>query len=123
MQTDPPLIEQPQVVKEVLAGDGLSLAEAGRLVPPFRPGRPTNPATIWRWSAKGIRLPDGTVIKLETCRVGGRKMTSRAALGRFILAQTPQSETDPGPLPAASLPSRRNRSVIHASRVLDRLGL
>src|SRR5207248_1081375 len=76
------------VIAEILAGDGLSLAEAARVVPAFRSGKPTHTATLWRWAAKGVRLRDGTVVRLETCRIGGRQMTSRAALGRFIAAQT-----------------------------------
>src|SRR5690348_1694058 len=98
MDANSTVTEHPQVIDEVLAGDALSLAEAARLVPAFRPGKPTHAATIWRWAARGVRLPYGTVLKLETCRCGGRQMTSRAALGRFIAAQTPPADTDPGPM-------------------------
>jgi hypothetical protein len=78
---------------------------------------------VWRWAVKGVRLHDGTVIKLETCRLGGRQMTSRAALGRFIAAQTPLADTDPGPMPAQPSPARRNKMSQRASEELDRLGI
>src|SRR4051794_36589091 len=63
--------DPPQVMDEVLAGDALSLAEAARLVPAFRPGKSTHAATIWRWATKGVRLFGGIVVRLETCRCGG----------------------------------------------------
>jgi hypothetical protein len=115
--------EPPQVIAEVLAGDGMSMAEAARLVPAFRPGRPTNAATIWRWSARGVRLPNGLVVKLETCRCGGRQMTSHAALGRFIRAQTPSADADPGPVQVRPTPAQRNRLAQRASEELDRIGI
>ena len=117
------ILDRLQVIKEVLGGDGLSLADAAGLVPAFRPGRPTNAATVWRWAAKGVRLPDGTRIKLETCRIGGRQMTSRAALGRFIAAQTPPADTESVPTPAAATPARRGRLAARASEELDRIGV
>ncbi len=115
--------EPPQVIAEVLAGDGLSLAEAARVVPAFRPGKPTHAATLWRWAAKGVRLDNGTIVRLETCRIGGRQMTSRAALGRFIAAQTPPADTDPKPIPAPTTPAKRNRLATRASEELNRLGI
>lgn len=117
------ILDNLQVIDEILAGDGISLAQAARLVPAFRPGRPTNPATVWRWAAKGVRLSNNTVIKLETCRIGGRQMTSRAALGRFIAAQTMPADVEPGPTPAATTPAKRNRQATRASEELDRIGV
>jgi hypothetical protein len=115
--------EPPQVIAEVLAGDGLSLAEAARVVPSFRPGKPTHGATVWRWAAKGVRLPNGQLVKLETCRIGGRQMTSRAALGRFIEAQTPPADTDPGPTPVPPTPAKRKQAATRASEELNRIGI
>ena len=115
--------QSPPVIAEVLAGDGLSLAEAARVVPSFRPGRPTHAATIWRWATKGVRLQDGSLVRLETCRIGGRQMTSRAALGRFIRAQTPLADTEPGPMRARLTPAQQNAQATQASDELDRLGI
>jgi len=115
--------EQPQVIAEVLAGDGFSLAEAARVVPAFRAGKPTHPATVWRWAAKGIRLPGGQLVKLEMCRIGGRQLTSRAALARFMGALTPPTDTDPEPASAPSTPAKRTRLATRVSEELDRLGI
>jgi len=120
---DSTLFERLQIIHEVLSGDSLSLAEAARLVPAFRPGKPTHTSTVWRWSAKGVRLHDGTIVKLETCRIGGRQMTSRAALARFIAAQTPPAETDSRPMPVPASPAKRNRMATRASKALDEIGI
>ena len=53
----------------------------------FREGRPTHPRTITRWMLAGIDLPDGRRLKLEHVRAGGRLLSSRAALTRFLEAQ------------------------------------
>jgi hypothetical protein len=75
------------VIDELLEGKALSIAEAAALVPSFRPGRATHPATIARWITDGIPMPDGSRLHLEACRVGGRLVTTKAALARFIAAQ------------------------------------
>jgi len=38
-------------------------------------------STVWRWAERGVGG-----VKLETVRIGGKKMTSRQALSRFIAA-------------------------------------
>jgi hypothetical protein len=123
MRANTAVTELSQVIDESLGGDGLSLAEAARLVPAFRPGKPTNASTVWRWSAKGVRLPDGRRTRLETCRIGGRKMTSRAALGRFIQAQTRLADMEPSPVSAPPTLTRRHRMTQRASEELDRIGI
>jgi hypothetical protein len=74
------------LLKEVLAGAGLSFSQVARKVPPGRGDRPTSPATIWRWAKAGIKLADGRCVRLECLRVGGRHVTSEGALQRFITA-------------------------------------
>ena len=49
----------------------ISFAEAAKLVPP----NGVNLATISRWASQGVRG-----LQLESCRIGGRKYTSREAL-------------------------------------------
>jgi hypothetical protein len=114
--------ESTPIIREILNGEGLSLAEAARLVPCFRPGRATHTATIWRWAARGVRLAEGSVVRLETCRIGGRQMTTRGALERFIRAQTPSDESQPDLHPGRPSPARRVRQATRASDALDRLG-
>jgi hypothetical protein len=93
---------QPPVEAEVLAGGGLGLLAAARKFPSYRNGRPVSASTIFRWISAGVRLSDGRRIRLEACRVGGRWLTSEAALARFVAAQRP-----PEPL-ARETPSMRS---------------
>jgi len=60
-------------------GQLLGLCEAVRRLLPKQP----NPATLWRWHARGVRG-----IVLETVLVGGRRYVTREALERFIDAVT-----------------------------------
>jgi hypothetical protein len=98
----------------------LSLSQAARRLPPCRADRPVNPATIWRWIAKGARRPDGTRITLEAVRLGGRWLTSAEALARFAAALTPESEAS---LCAIRSPCQRHRDSERASAELERLGI
>jgi len=87
----PSSIEQPfadsqLVIDEILAGDGLSLAQGAKLFPPARVGRPVNPSCLHRWATDGAKGPGGTIVKLEVCRIGCRLSTSRGAIRRFLLA-------------------------------------
>jgi hypothetical protein len=58
--------------------DLITLIQAARQQPPGRRGRPVHVSTIVRWADRGIRG-----VRLETVRIGGRRLTSRQALQRF----------------------------------------
>jgi len=80
--------EQKMVAKEIrpsqtetnplhlLAEDVIRLNE----VPDELPGR-VDVSTVWRWAQRGVGG-----VKLETVKIGGKKLTSRQALSRFIAA-------------------------------------
>ncbi|MFO0938307.1 MAG: DUF1580 domain-containing protein [Gemmataceae bacterium] len=51
--------------------------------------------TVHRFRLRGVRLPDGLRVKLETIKIGGRVFTSRQAAERFIRATNPQ-KVQPG---------------------------
>lgn len=51
--------------------------------------------TIARWYSRGITLPGGRVLRLEAVRVGGRVMTTEAALFRFIEQQQDEPPETP----------------------------
>jgi hypothetical protein len=53
-------------------------------------GRPVHTATIIRWISRGVCVR-GQVIKLEALRLGGRWITSRPALDRFMARLTAAS--------------------------------
>jgi hypothetical protein len=75
------LWEIPCMSLDLLDEGALPLAQAARSLPSLRGGRPVDPSTLWRWSAKGLRG-----VRLEIVRVGGTACTSRAALRRFFAA-------------------------------------
>lgn len=113
----------PDVLSEIHRGEGLSLAAAGRLFPGHRGGNSVYPSTVFRWVVKGSRTPTGASVRLDAVRVGGRWLTSRAAVARFVAALT--AAVDPAPTdstPAVRPPSARRKSADRAARELERRG-
>jgi hypothetical protein len=98
----------------------IGLCQAAELPGTFRDGRPTHPATLTRWIQNGIRLPEGTRLKLEAVRVNGRWATSRAAVVRFLERQQPGHVE---PTPALRTPTRREREIEKATADLRRMGV
>ncbi|MSR56896.1 MAG: DUF1580 domain-containing protein [Planctomycetaceae bacterium] len=48
-----------------------------------RVGKPSSPATLWRWRLKGVNG-----VRLECLRLGGCWVTTDAAFAEFLRAQT-----------------------------------
>lgn len=63
----------------------LTLSEAADAVPKLR-GKRLHNSTMWRWARRGCKARNGTVVRLEHCRVGGQICTTAAALDRFFSA-------------------------------------
>jgi hypothetical protein len=61
----------------------ISLAQAAKLIPPTRQGKPVHASTLVRWILHGVRG-----VRLEAARLGGRWVTSHEALDRFSAALT-----------------------------------
>ena len=80
-----------RVAEEIAAGDGLSLSQAARVFPSYRRGRPRTVSCLVRWINAGVMV-NGQRIRLEAARIAGSWITSRAAIARFVEAQTPQPE-------------------------------
>lgn len=96
---------------ERLTSEGLiSMREAAKLY-----GRTTHKSTATRHAVRGVKLPDGTVIRLEAIRVSGSLVTSRAAVLRFFAAQnqTPEPATPAAPAPT---PKQRKTAAAAASK-------
>src|SRR5687768_8061925 len=92
--------ESNEVAAEITAGHGRSLSQAARLFPAYRGNRPVSPSTVWRWIFEGVRLADGSRLRLGAARIGGRWLTSAQAIQRFIEAQTPSfTDGDPAAAP------------------------
>jgi hypothetical protein len=75
------------------------------------PGRP-NVATLWRWRTAGIRGH-----RLETILIGGRRCTSREAIGRFLAAINGQPAT------TGETPRQREAAIRRAEREAEALGV
>jgi Protein of unknown function (DUF1580) len=118
--TDTP--STPPVIREILAGDHLTLTQAARKLPPHR-GNAVAPSTLWRWHFKGLGTPDGRRVHLELARVGGKWLTSLAALTRFITASTPTTATEAVHTPRSRTDQQRERATERASRELEKLGI
>jgi hypothetical protein len=99
---------------ERLTAEGLiSMKDAAKLY-----GRATHKSTPTRHHVKGVRLADGTVIRLEAIRVSGALATSRAAVLRFFSAQN-QAPASPPPALATATPKQRQRAAASASKKAD----
>jgi hypothetical protein len=98
----------------------IGLRQLAEHVPPLRKGHPVNPSTLFRWIHDGVKLDDGSVVRLEGLRLHGRWLSSLEALQRFLLAQTPTLD-EPGPLPRT--PTARRRASDRAAAELDRIGI
>jgi hypothetical protein len=99
----------------------LTLSQAARRLPPFRAGRPVNPATLTRWILSGAKAPNGTVVRLEAIKTPSGWRTSEEALARFFAALTPDLAEDTI-RPAPRTPMQRQRASERAAKQLERAG-
>jgi len=93
----------------------ITLGEACRAFPP----NGVSDATMARWIQRGVSVKSlGTFVKLETLLIGGRRVTSKEAIGRFIAEQNAPE------VPAAAItPSQRRRQSEAARTELERIGV
>jgi hypothetical protein len=114
----------PAVARELLDGLGVSFSQAARLIPAGRGGRPTSPATLWRWAQTGCRGADGQRVRLEVARVGCRWLTSRPALERFLARLNGQQLPPPASPPRrGDRSARRQAEIARARAEAARLGV
>jgi len=107
------------IVDRILDEGPIGMSAAAKIYGSFRCGRPTHPSTPIRHHLHGVVLADGRTIRLEAIRIGGRLMTSRAAVVRFVAEQ---QLIPPVPDSAARVETVR-RPGAAASKQLDRLGI
>ncbi|MBP3957172.1 DUF1580 domain-containing protein [Gemmata sp. G18] len=110
-----------QVLAEIQTGDGLALSAAGRLFPAHRGTGTVGPSTVFRWLTKGAKANGGHLVRLEAVRVGGRWLTSRGAVARFVRALT-DAATPAAPVPAPRTTSARQKASERAGRELVKRG-
>ncbi|MBX7133783.1 MAG: DUF1580 domain-containing protein [Fimbriimonadaceae bacterium] len=113
------LNDVPQILTEVEAGEGISLSQAAKQIPGSG-GKGLDPSTCFRWTQTGARSATGERVKLEFLRVGGRIVTSQAAVRRFLLALTKGTKNDPAPAPRT--PAQRRKAVEKAEKKLIEMG-
>jgi hypothetical protein len=115
-------IPQVQVLAEIQAGDGLAMSAAGRLFPGHRGKSNVDPSTVFRWITKGTRTTSGAIVKLEAVRVGGRWLTSRGAVARFVQALTDAATPAPTNPELSRSEAARLRAGERFGEELDRMG-
>ena len=101
----------------------LTFGEVVKRLPKSRSGKSLHPNTLWRWAKKGLKAPNGELVRLEITKVGGRNCTSLAALNRFF-EQLEEDETDVEPRRSSRTsrpPSSAKRSM-KARQELEKLG-
>ena len=88
----------------------IPLSLAAKETPNRSGSRGVNVATTWRWAIKGCRG-----IKLQTCMIGGVRMTSREAMRRFFEQLTAAAD---GTQAQVRTSSQREKAIAAAEREL-----
>ena len=97
----------------------LTLAAAGRDLPPRRFGARPGPSTLWRWARRGLAAGD-TRIKLRTTSVGGTTCTTPRWLCEFFDAL---EQARAAARAVAATPKRRKAQQQAARETLRRAGI
>jgi hypothetical protein len=121
-ETHPEADSVPQVLVEIQSGGGLSLSAAGRLFPGHRGTGTVDPSTVFRWVTRGAKATDGRLAKLEAVRVGGRWLTSRGAVARFVASLTSGDTTGGNPQLSPRSPATRRKASEKAGVALEQMG-
>lgn len=96
-----------------------SLGEASRL---FYPPPHPHPASLIRQATHGIKLRDGSRLKLRLTRLPGRWVVSEQAIREFVAALTADRTGEPTTIAAAPSPARARR-LDRVDAELDRIGI
>jgi hypothetical protein len=126
------------LLDEIQAGEGLSLSRLARLCPATRrlsevdgdgkpiagtqTLRPVSLACVLRWVIDGVKLDDGTCVRLAAVRLAGKWISSAGALRRFIQAQTP-AIVDDAQGSEFRTPGQRRRANARADKMLEKAGI
>ena len=82
--------DEKRLLEEICAGGGLALDRVGKL---FGNAVPVN--TVRRWVKIGVKVRDGLRVRMGAIRLGGRWMTSKAEVQRFLAATNSKGPTVP----------------------------
>jgi hypothetical protein len=115
------------LVADVIAGHGLTLPVVARRIPSAHHNCGQThlaPSTLFRWATAGVRLTDGSILKLLVVRIGNRFLTTEKAVREFIAAQTRGTTFPTGPVPGPVRPTKeRKQADAAADRQLGKLGI
>jgi ATP:corrinoid adenosyltransferase len=115
--------ETSQVLSEIQTGSGISLSTTSKMFPNHRGKGTADPSTVFRWVTKGTKTMVGKFVKLEAVRVGGRWLTSKEAVVRFVAAltsaATPTASNNPNTNPRNSA---RQKESEEAAKLLEQMG-
>jgi hypothetical protein len=99
------------------------LSEAARRIPSRRRGKSLHPATLTRWILGGVRLRDGTILRLNSRRLPGGWTVSDAAVDEFVNALTLDRRGLLAPDSLVHESAGRREKLERVVRELDGLGL
>jgi Protein of unknown function (DUF1580) len=91
-------------------------------IPGHRKNSRLHPATLVRWCLRGVRLPDGSRVKLQAVRVGCRWLTTDAWFDKFITTLT-EAYTGCEDTQSPRSPTQRRRAAEAADRELKAMGI
>jgi hypothetical protein len=106
----------------ILDEDRLTLDEARPVL--GTPQKPLDLATVFKAGTFGTLLPDGSRQHLEMLKVGGRWITSKQAIRRYVSATTTAWLKRDDPAPPVRTPSKGRQ--VHRARIdreLDEVGI
>lgn len=108
-----PFLTVEELVDRILGEDVIGMRAVGRMT-----GQ--HSASAQRQATQGLLLPDGSRLRLEAIKHGGRLLTSKQAVKRFIAAQNnPTAVIDSQPVRS---PAARSRASESAARELEAAG-
>ena len=119
------LFVMPPEVRDLITETGVrphlkKVTAYGDLYPGSR-GTRRHPSTWVRYCNRGVRLPDGTVLRLRALRVGATWLTTDDWVAEFVAAQT--AAHAPAPPTGTRTPGERDRASHAAAARLKELGL
>ncbi|VTT98863.1 unnamed protein product [Gemmataceae bacterium] len=88
-----------------------------------RCGKPLSPSTLTRWITPGIRLRDGTRLRLQARRVGSKWGVRQSWVDEFLEAQTADRLGGDTSTPALRTPAERQRASDAAAAQLAAMGI
>jgi hypothetical protein len=110
-------------VIDIASESVLSLTQAASLFPPGRNGARPTIGCFTRWILKGVKGPNGQLVRLEALRLGSKWVTSRETIQRFAERLTPQLDNEPGAAPRTANQRGHQCPLARAWNLCDRVRL